>query len=417
MAVDTPARIAVLGAGPIGLEAALYGRFLGYQVDIYDQGEIADSVRRWGHVQMFSPFELNASSLGLAALAAQDESYRAPGTASLLSGRDFADQYLLPLSQTDLLIDHLHPHTGVVAIAKHGLLKDQPIGATSRTDAAFELLLETAEGERRATADIVIDSTGTYRTPRWMGAGGMPAVGERALQSQIHYQLPDVLGRDREHFAGRRTLVVGHGYSAATTVVALADLARVRAGTEIVWLTRSAASSPITPLENDTLPGRVQLTAAANALAQDTQGPVQHLKGGEVSRLALTDAGAFEVEITGSDEARVGVDHIVAHVGLRPDNTIANELQVQHCYATEGPMKLAAHLLGEMSADCLAPATFDAQTLVTTEPRYFVLGSKSYGRNPHFLISKGLQQIRLVYSLLAGRHDLDLYANMKRLAP
>ncbi|MEC9117285.1 MAG: FAD-dependent oxidoreductase, partial [Planctomycetota bacterium] len=34
MAIDTPATIAILGAGPIGLEAALYARFLGYEVTV-----------------------------------------------------------------------------------------------------------------------------------------------------------------------------------------------------------------------------------------------------------------------------------------------------------------------------------------------------------------------------------------------
>ena len=32
MMLDTPATIAITGNGPIGLEAALYARFLGYQV-------------------------------------------------------------------------------------------------------------------------------------------------------------------------------------------------------------------------------------------------------------------------------------------------------------------------------------------------------------------------------------------------
>ncbi|HVW37886.1 MAG TPA: FAD-dependent oxidoreductase, partial [Pirellulales bacterium] len=48
MAVDTPARIAILGAGPIGLEAALYARYLGYDVDIYERGRAAENLLRWG---------------------------------------------------------------------------------------------------------------------------------------------------------------------------------------------------------------------------------------------------------------------------------------------------------------------------------------------------------------------------------
>src|SRR5512139_997665 len=111
MAIDTPAKIAILGAGPIGLEAALYARFLGYEVVVFEAGEVADSVRRWGHVRMFTPFGMNRSPLGLAAIRAQDENYRPPADDELLTGHDWIDRYLLPLSRTDLLADHLRLQT------------------------------------------------------------------------------------------------------------------------------------------------------------------------------------------------------------------------------------------------------------------------------------------------------------------
>ena len=73
MFVEPPATIAVLGAGPIGLEAALYARFLGYDVLLFERGNVAENVRQWGHVRMFSPFHMNATPLGLQALGAQDD--------------------------------------------------------------------------------------------------------------------------------------------------------------------------------------------------------------------------------------------------------------------------------------------------------------------------------------------------------
>ena len=80
MAVDTPATIAILGAGPIGLEAALYARVLGYDVVVYEAGShVAASVCEWGHVRMFTPFGMNRSPLGLAALRAQHDGYVPPG--------------------------------------------------------------------------------------------------------------------------------------------------------------------------------------------------------------------------------------------------------------------------------------------------------------------------------------------------
>ena len=105
MAIDTPARIAVLGAGPIGLEAALYARFLGYDVDVYERGHTCENVLSWGHARLFSPLRLNRSRLGLAAIGAQRPSWTPPDDEAVLSGRELVEGYYLPLSQTDLLAD------------------------------------------------------------------------------------------------------------------------------------------------------------------------------------------------------------------------------------------------------------------------------------------------------------------------
>ena len=43
MTLDPPGRIVVVGAGPLGIEAALYGRYLGYEVDVYEAGDIGQS--------------------------------------------------------------------------------------------------------------------------------------------------------------------------------------------------------------------------------------------------------------------------------------------------------------------------------------------------------------------------------------
>ena len=98
MAFDTPARIAIIGAGPIGLEAALYARYLGYDVDLYERGYVCESVRQWGHVKLFTPFRHLASTLGLAALAAHDPGFLSPPSDELLTGHEWLEHYLLPLA-------------------------------------------------------------------------------------------------------------------------------------------------------------------------------------------------------------------------------------------------------------------------------------------------------------------------------
>jgi hypothetical protein len=65
-------------------------------------------------------------------------------------------------------------------------------------------------------------------------------------------------------------------------------------------------------------------------------------------------------------------------------------------------MKLAAALLAASGAggDCLAQPAQDATTLRNPEPRYFVLGNKSYGRRSDFLLKVGHQQVRDALDLL-----------------
>ena len=51
---STTARLAILGAGPIGLEAALYARSLGQPVTVFERG-LAAGMRHWV-MSSFSPF-------------------------------------------------------------------------------------------------------------------------------------------------------------------------------------------------------------------------------------------------------------------------------------------------------------------------------------------------------------------------
>ena len=104
----------------------------------------------------------------------------------------------------------------------------------------------------------------------------------------------------------------------------------------------------------------------------------------------------------GADSAReeVAVDDIIALTGSVGDRRIYEHLQVHECWATSGPMKLAAALLGAGSADCLAQGSHGPESLRSPEPDFFILGSKSYGRNNTFLLRVGWEQVTDVFGLL-----------------
>ena len=114
----------------------------------------------------------------------------------------------------------------------------------------------------------------------------------------------------------------------------------------------------------------------------------------------------------GGTRRAVDVDRFIVSCGFRPDTDLFRELQVHQCYATEGPMKLAAALLGSAGGggDCLNQTSLGAETLANPEPRFFILGHKSYGRRSDFLMQVGREQIRDEFRYLEDDTELDLYS-------
>ncbi|NOY43073.1 MAG: NAD-binding protein [Planctomycetes bacterium] len=410
--------IVILGAGPIGLEATLYARYLGYQVTLLERAtSVAANVQEWGHVQLFSPFGMNASTLGVAAIQSHFPNWTCPAADLLQTGADYIEQYLQLLSETDLVASSLQTGVYVVAVGRAGWLKTEGVGDPERAKAEFHILVRRRDGsEQLITSDMVIDCTGTYGNHNWLGSAGVPALGEIASARKITYSLPDVLGQDREQYLGRHTLVVGAGYSAATVVTQIAQLASDAANTETkaTWVTRHSGP-PLSRIPDDRLAGRDALAIAANELASKSDNCITHRGGTGITSITYRDpTDDFEVVFEGEQADMFTFDRVVANVGYRPENRMYSELQLHECYASGGPMKLAAQLAAQKgnAADCMDQVSYGPESLVTTEPGFYILGSKSYGRSSNFLLSIGLQQIRDLFTILGEREDLDLYATM-----
>ena len=61
-----------------------------------------------------------------------------------------------------------------------------------------------------------------------------------------------------------------------------------------------------------------------------------------------------------------------------------------------------ATLMSTASADCLAQESHGVDALKNPEPDFYILGSKSYGRNTTFLMRVGWEQVNEVFSLLVN---------------
>ena len=395
-----------MGAGPIGLETALYARYLGYDVDLYERGVVAEHIEQWGHVPMFTRFGLNRSTLGLAALEAQDSAWQAPDDDAVLTGHEYRRRYLLPLAESDLLVDSVHLRTEVLAIGREGWLKGAGAGSEERADSDFRLLLRSTDDgghvhERFATAEAVLDTTGTYGCHNWLGPDGLPALGERAAAPHVEYGLPDVLGRDRDRYAGRNVLLVGDGESAWTTLVALAELASQAPDTWVTWVTRGNLdqAAACQSLSDERLFGCRRLFERAQHLAADDSNHVTHLPESAVESLIWHgDLDRFAVRLCGANNGELEFHRVVANVGYRGDARIYDELQLDVCPA-----------LG-------APRPGQSGGLATSEPDFYVLGAKSQGRNSRFLIADGLRQIQQVFAVIGDRAELDLYSTVGKRA-
>ena len=399
-------RVAIIGAGPAGLESALYARALGHKPTVYEQGTAGESVARWTHVRLFTPWRMILSPL------AQRELARRGGAtldlAACPSGRELMEQFLRPIAET--LGPTVRTQTRVVGVSRAGLLKGEEIASAARARRPFRLLLERGGDRSWAEADVVIDASGSTQNPSPLGPGGLPAAGEERLGDQIDHGLPDILGRERARFARKRTLLVGGGHSAATNLLALVDLCRMEGAGSIHWIVRS--ERPYSPQTGDPLPGRRAVEERAAQLVAGRDALIETLCGAEVESISHDGTHFCALLRLPNDAARtIEVDRVVAATGSRPDLSITRELQVHHCYASEGPMALAAALLGGgASSDCVKVPPVGPQAHRNPEPGFFVAGQKSYGRSTNYLMANGLSGIRDFFRLIEGDPALDLYA-------
>jgi flavin-dependent dehydrogenase len=387
--------IAVIGAGPVGLAAAAHLLERGLRPVVLEGGpRVGHGMRQWGHVRLFSPWRYVVDHASRRSLAAAG--WVAPDEGQLPTGLEVVEKYLEPLAALDPFAGAIRTGMRVVAVSRQVVDKVKTPGRD-----AMPFVVRTADAngvEHDFLAGAVIDASGTWLTPNPMGANGLPARGERAHAGRIRYGIPDVFGSERARYAGKRTLVIGTGHSAVNTLLALAELIGADPATRVVWgMRRSAPGNALGGGDADALPARGALGTMLRA----------HVEAGTVRILTSLQVGSVEEQagsvvvrdVAGNEVARV--DEIVVATGARPDLEMLRELRLDLDPALESPRVLGP-LIDPNEHSCGSVRPHGAFELEQPERNLFIVGMKSYGRAPTFLLATGYEQVRSVAAYLAG---------------
>ncbi len=390
--------VAVVGAGPIGLAAAVHLLEKGERPIVFEAGDtVGASIREWAHVRLFSPWKYLVDPAARGLLEASGWSM--PNAETLPTGGELVEHLLEPLARHPKVAPHLRFGHRVVAVSRRGYDKVKTAG---RESTPFELVVRKADGRiERVLARAVIDASGTWFAPNPLGAAGLVVEGEREHADRIRYGIPDVRGRERARYAGRRTLVVGSGHSAFNALLDLAALAHEVPGTDVAWaIRRTETGLMFGGGQKDQLEARGALGTRLSELV--TRGAVKLVTGFRAARVA-EQGGALLVE--SDDGTRLeGIDEIVVATGFRPDLSLARELRLRLDPWLEAPEQLAP-LIDPNLHSCGTVYPHGAAELAHPEKDFYVVGMKSYGRAPTFLLLTGYEQVRSVACALVGDEE------------
>ncbi|MEG0385133.1 MAG: NAD(P)-binding domain-containing protein [Solibacillus sp.] len=387
--------VAILGAGPVGLAAAAHLATAGEAFIILEKGtDVAENIKSWQHVRLFSPWQYNVDKAAKQLLLAAG--WEMPQEDRLPTGQELREAYLQPLANVPEIKPFISFNTTVVGISKknHDKMK-----SARRSEAPFVIYTEQNGESKRILARAVIDATGTWASPNPVHADNVWTSAEQKLADKIFYGIPNVDSL-KERYTGKRIAVVGGGHSAINTILELEKLEAV----EITWILRKKrVEDAYGGEEKDALAARGELGSRIHALVDE--GKVKVFTPFYIEELSQTSDGIIIKGEGPNGKAQLpAVDEIIANTGSRPDFSFLKEIRLSIDAAVESVEALAP-LIDPNEHSCGTVRPHGELELRQPETGFYVVGMKSYGRAPTFLMATGYEQVRSIVAYLTG--DLE----------
>ncbi|MBM6617068.1 NAD(P)-binding domain-containing protein [Bacillus suaedaesalsae] len=388
--------IIIIGAGPVGLAAAAHLVRKGESFIILESGkEIGANVLEWGHVKMFSPWQYNIDIASRELL--EKAAWNSPGNEELPTGNELVNDYLIPLSQLPQIKENLLLNAKVVGITRKGIdkLKNQ-----NRESVPFQVYVEVGDEINVFEARAIIDASGTWKNPNPSLSNGLWTTPERNLKGKIHYGIPNVREME-QRYANKTIMVVGSGHSAINTILDMAELKEKYPNTAIYWVLRKTNVAAVYGgQENDQLPARGELGIRIQKVVESEK--INVLTPFYISQL-LKEGSHIKVygELNGKEFSISNVDEMIVSTGFRPDTSFLDEVRLNLDEAVES-VKAIAPLIDPNFHSCGTVRPHGEAELRQSEKDFYVVGMKSYGRAPTFLLATGYEQVRSIVAYMTG---------------
>ena len=389
--------VAIIGGGPVGLAAAAHllknkQRFILFEAE----KSVGANILTWSHVKVFSPWEYNIDKVAEQLLLEAGQPI--PNKKEVPLGKQLVEDYLRPLSELKGIKEHIHKDTKVLAIGRKGLDKMKD---ANRYNLPFSIQVNEKGISKIYEAKAVIDASGTWQNPNPVGSGGVYAIGEKENSEHFFYGMPDVKGKLIKRYANKAVLVVGGGHSAIGTVLALQEIQDKYPATTIHWLLRKKQVADVYGgQEADGFKSRGELGIRIEKLVNSGKIAVHtpvFIHQFDVFNHKLTVKG-----VKNNQEFLLkNIDEVVSNTGTRPDFSFLREVRFDADAAIECVPELA-ELIDPNIHSCGTVRPHGEAALRQKEKDFYIVGMKSYGRAPTFLMATGYEQIRSIVAYMNG---------------
>lgn len=381
--------VAILGAGPIGLAAAAHLKAYNVPFIILEKHEVAANVASWEHVQLFSPWEFNVDSAAKKLL--EQAGWKMPNKEVIPTGKALREDYLLPLSKQ--FSEQLRTNEEVIAITKQDTDK---MKTADRSSKPFLIFTKNERAIKTYKASAIIDATGTWGHSNPAVSHGVYLQSERAVADRITYTIPNVSAQV-ERYANKRIAVVGSGHSAINSLLQLVTVKETYPETDITWILRKKrVEDALGGGMNDELAARGELGLKMKDIMDHKT--IQVETPFYIQSVLEKDNGLF---LKGTNRKIGPFDELVVNTGNRPDFSFHSELRYDVDASTEAVSSIAS-LIDPNFHSCGSVPAHGEKELRQPEPNFYIVGSKSYGRAPTFLMATGYEQVRSIAAYIAG---------------